>query len=373
VTQKSLDPFGYWPTFRSRIVGLGGADDPTDLSYIFHSPYTPVEPGPAVANVAFEGLAAAAGLIEVSVFQRHAEHTPQVTESGKVGALLSTVARTNRPIRVAFEAIPGAEYAVIGLAFGECRARARSVTLEIGARSQNDDLTRQRSQFGRLKARHATALASTERPSLRAPVSQGFSQAQTREEDFARWATRFAVDRPLISRWEAIYILRTLEIYGRLEPGARGLGFTRDVDHVGAVAESLGCSIVGVTLSPGEEIAAAIDRTLSDRADAAGFDFLWTRGGVLEGLGPVRAESTVTDLLDRLRPGGLAIYIFAAGNDTRDDVFDSNALNRLALGLVADGHIVAQLRHDHKDDRSSSRDPIVPFGIVVRRTTEATN
>lgn len=370
MTLKTLDPFGYWPTFRSRIVGLGGADDPSDLSYIFHSPYVPLDAGPAVATIVFDGLVAAAGLIEVSVFQRHVEHTPQVSEAGKVGALLSTIARTNRPIRVPFEAIPGAEYAVIGLSFGECRARARAVAVEIGARSRNDDLTRQRSQFGRLKARHATALASTERSSLRAPVSQGFSLAQTREGDFARWANQPIGDRPLVARWEVVYILRTLEAYGRLQPAARGLGFAREADAVGAMAEKMGCSTVGVTLAPGEEIAAAIARTLSDRADAAGFDFLWTRGGVMDGLGPVRAESVIADLLERLRPGGLAIYIFAAGDDARDDVFDANALNRLALGLVADGHIVAQLRHDHVDDDASSRDTIVPFGIVVRRTTD---
>ncbi|UVO48984.1 hypothetical protein M0208_00005 [Sphingomonas sp. SUN019] len=374
MTMKSLDPFGYWPTFRSRITGLGGEDEPSDLSYILHSSYTAVEPGPAIATVAFEGLAASAGLIEVSVFQLHAEHTPQVTQAGKAGALLSTLARTNRPVRIAFEAIPGAEYAVIGQSFGDCRARAHGVTIGIGPRSATDDLARHRSQFGRLKARLSTALASTERPSLRAPVSQGFSHAQLTEGDFTHWATWLPADDTPESRWEAAYILRTLEAYGRLEKGARGLGFARDADPVAAIAETVGCTTMNVTLRPDEEISAAIDRTIADRPDGVGFDFLWTRGGVMEGLGPVRAETTVGDLLDRLRPGGLAIHIFAAGNDIRDDVFDSNALNRLALGLVADGHIVAQLRHDHHDDGPRTRlDPIVPFGIVVRRATEMMN
>lgn len=368
---QPLDPFGYWPTFRSRVVGLGGDQEPNDLSYIFHTPYTAVDAGPAVATIAFDGLTAASGLIEVSIFQRHAEHTPQVTEQGKVGALLSTLARNGRSIRLPFEAISGADYAVIGLAFGECTARARSLAIAIGTRSRSDDLSRTRSQFGRLKARHATALASIERPSLRGPVSQGFSLAQIEEADFARWATRLASSDPAAVRWEAAYILRTLEAYGRLEPGARGLGLARDADPVTAIVDAAGCSTITVALRSGEEAVAALDRTFAGRSDGTGFDFLWTRGGVMDGLPSVRAETTVEDLLERLRPGGLAVCIFAAGDDTRADVLDPNALNRLALSLVANGHIVAQLRHDHRANDQAKRDPVVPFGIVVRRAIDA--
>ncbi len=357
---ETLDPFGYWPAVRSRIRKLGGPDKADDPNYVFHTSYARVTPGPAVAEVAFADLIAESGMIAVRIFQHLPSGTPAVTEAAKITALLPSIAKTERSIKLPFEALPDATYAVTGYVFGECVAQASAIDITIGARpTEADDPLHARSLFGRLKARHSAGLTALDEPSLTWPVSQGFTREQLREADFSRLAGDITPSAPAEAQWETAYILRVLEQYGRLEPGARGLALSMASDPAAAMAAQAGCDVRSVVFIPGETIADACARAMSNPEEGRGFDFIWSRSDVFGAGGSTRAIGLIEELIERMRPGGLGIHIVRTGGE-----MDRHALGRIALGLAALGHIVAQLRF------SATAESGQPFGIVIRKSTD---
>lgn len=360
MTGQMLDPFAYWPAQRSRIRRLGGKDKADDPNYVFHTNYVAVPTGPSMTEVTFDDLTAESGMIGVRVFQHMPGATPAVTEHGKMTAILPSIAKNKRPIKVRFEAQENATYAIVGYVFGDCEAQAKAINIQIGPRpTEVDDPLRARSEFGRLKARFAAGLSISGEPDLSWPLSQGYTPEQLRETDFTRLAGHLPADQPAAVRWETAYILRVLEQYGRLEPGARGLALSAASDPAAAYAARAGCDIRAVVVEPGEDIAAACTRALPHPDEARGFDFIWTRSDVFRGGGSPVAIGMIEELLERMRPGGLGIHLVTTAPD-----MDRHALNRISLSIAAMGHIVAQLRH------MPNGAPPVPFGIVLRSSTD---
>jgi hypothetical protein len=259
-----------------------------------------------------------------------------------------------------FEALPDATYAVTGYVFGECEAQATAIDVTIAARpTEAEDPLRARSLFGRLKARHTAGLTALNEPSLSWPVSQGFTREQLREAEFSRLSGDLPSSVPAEARWETAYILRVLEQYGRLEPGARGLALSMASDPAATRAAQAGCDIRSVVLTAGETIADACARAIPNPNESHGLDFIWSRSEVFGTGGSPRAIGLIEELLERMRPGGLGIHIVRTGGE-----MDRHALGRVALGLAALGHIVAQLRF------SATAEPGRPFGIVIRKSTD---
>jgi hypothetical protein len=360
MTGMTLDPFGYWPAQRSRVRPLGGSEKPDDANYVFHTTYAALPAGQSVAEISFDALAAETGMIGVRIFQHLPSGIPAVTEQGKTTALLPSIAKTKRSIKVPFEALDGATYAVTGYVYGECEARATAIDVSIAPLpSGSEDPSRIRSMFGRLKARHVADLATASPPALSWPVSQGFTIEQTCEPDFARITSDLPAQLPAPERWENAYIIRVLEQYGRLDPGARGLALSMATDPAATHVAKAGGDVRSIILSPGESIADACARQLPAGAEARGFDYLWTRSDVFGAGGSARAIGMIEELLERLRPGGLGIHLVRTGGE-----MDRDALNRVALGLAALGQIVAQLRYP------AAGAGAIPFGFVVRKSTE---
>ncbi|QNE31301.1 hypothetical protein F1C10_04675 [Sphingomonas sp. NBWT7] len=353
----ALDPFGYWPAQRSRIRGLGGPERSADVNYVFHTPYVEVPAGPSRAIVSFEGLTAESGMIAVRIFQHLESGKPAVTEQGKLTALLPSIAKTQRPIRIAFTAVPGAKYAVTGYVFGECAAEAAAIGVNISGRHAGaDDVSLIRSAFGRLRARRVASLASGDVPTLSWPVSQGFTPEQAREPQFQQIAADHPRTGSLVDQWETAYILRVLDTYGRLTSGARGLSIATGTDEAATLARKAGCEIATTIAStPAGGGTACSSTALADTLN----DFIWSRSDVLGDRGSAAVIGAIEELLDRLRPGGLAIQMVRLS-----DAIDRHAINRIVLGLAALGHIVAQVRH------ADSAGNGTPFGIVVRKSTD---
>ena len=365
-----IDPFGFWPAQRSAIAGLGGKEKPTDRSYVFHSPYVSVEPGRITVEVEFAGLEARSGMLLIRIYQNL---SGTVTERTRTTTLLPPLAVSTRPIRLPFLADAGADYAVLGHIIGDTDARATAVQVRIG-RSLTDaiDPEQHRSQFGRNQARLQTRLSSDGTPSLAYPVSQGFTPCQLQGETFAKWDTQLSGDAPDVARWEAAYILQALEVYGRLTTGARGLGFGAPNDPVAAIAMRSGCVVTAAPLSPGETMEHALDR-LSNDETAFGFDFLWSRSGALDGLRSAQILERIDSAFEHLKPGGLAILLLAVTPDQPSGAtigLDANAIQRVAIGMIASGHIVAQLRIMPLIGPSGAAQP---FGLIVRKSTDQVN
>ncbi|OWK32930.1 hypothetical protein [Sphingomonas mucosissima] len=359
MTAQTLDPFGYWPAQRSRIRSLGGDEKGDDPSYVFHTSYVSAPAGPSVAAISFHGLVAEAGMIAVRIFQHLPEGKSAITEQGKLTALLPSLAKAPRVLKLPFEALPGALYAVTGYAYGECEASARDIVISISSRQgERDDPARTRSLFGRFKARRANGMVSGNAPQLAWPVSQGFTPDQTLEPDFNRLSTRLSPEGSMVDRWESAYILRVLEQYGRLEPGARGLALSAEPEPVAAAAVGAGCDVRSV-ITP---VGATVDAICSEHftpPDGIGFDFIYARSSVFGTGDPARALKMIDDMLARIRPGGLAVLLLNTGPG-----LDRHGLGRIALEVAAQGHFTAQLRYGDPEEGS------VPFGIVIRTSTE---
>jgi hypothetical protein len=359
MTAHTLDPFGYWPAQRSRIRSLGGGEKSTDPSYVFHTSYVPVLAGPSVAAISFHDLVAESGMIAIRVFQHLPEGKPAITEQAKLTALLPSLAKAPRSVKLPFEALPGALYAVTGYVYGDCEAAAGGIEISIASRqAERDDPARTRSLFGRLKARRANGMIGSNSPQLAWPVSQGFTLDQTREADFHRLSALVGQDGSLVDQWESAYILRVLEQYGRLEPGARGLALSTKPEPVAAAATRAGCDIRSVLLPVG----ATIDAICSEHftpPEGIGFDLIYARSSVFGAGDSTRALKMVDDVLARLRPGGLAILLLNTGAH-----LDRHGLGRIALEIAAQGHFCAQLRHGEQQEGPA------PFGMVILASTE---
>lgn len=361
MTVQALDPFGYWPAQRSRIRSLGGPERSTDANYVFHSAYVAVPAGPALAEIAFDDLVATVGMIAVRIFQHLPDGQPPVTERGKITALLPSLAATPRSIKLPFDAVPGATYAVTGYVFGECEAQARGLSITVSARvAELDDPARTRSLFGRLKARRAGAMVSSDTPQLAWPVSQGFTSDQIHEPDYARLSAQLPAGASPVEAWEAAYILRVLEQYGRLAAGARGLALSAGAEPVARIATEAGCNVQSVFVAPGATTEAACSAHFSTPGEGVGFDFIYTRSDLFGSADAGRAAKMIDDLLGRVRPGGLVILLANTGPN-----LDRHGLNRIVLEIAALGHIAAQVRHADLERAPG------PFGIVVRASTEA--
>ncbi|WP_144037176.1 hypothetical protein [Sphingomonas sp. TZW2008] len=356
---QRLDPFGYWPAQRSRIRGLGGPQRSADGNYVFHTRYVTLPDGPSVATISFEGLSADSGMIVVRIFQHLEGGTPAVTEQGKLTALLPSIAKTGRPLRIPFRALAGAQYAVTGYVFGECVATASAIAIDISPRADEGEIaSSRRSVFGRLRARRVAALASGDAPTLSWPVSQAFTQEQIEEAEFRQlMAGAPSADLPT-DQWETAYIFRVLEVYGRLVEGARGLSIATASDSAAMLVRQAGCDVTSLSVSSAADDEAGLSADQLGPTDQL-FDFVWVRSGVLVNGGSSGVIGAIEGLLDRLRPGGLAIQMVRLS-----DAFDRHAINRVSLGVAALGHIVAQVRHGEITEHGT------PFGIIVRKSTD---
>lgn len=347
-----LNAFNYWPLTVSRIKGLGGAEASPDPSYVFHTEYSAVGAGPRIARVKLNGLVAEAGTLTVRIF-RYQEGAPvPVTMAGEATARLYNLAAAARAVVVDFPAEADATYAVGGFVFDHCDARANDVEVRIAPRRQLPQ--QEPSRFGTRMARRVGLLTDNAAPSFAAPVSQGFSTAQLAENAFSDWAGVEPEDATPEARWEAAYILQVLRVYGRLQPEAAGLGVTAGADGVGEAARAAECRVTEIAVDAALGVTGTLAAARTE-ASPAGFDFIWSRRAVWIGQPEAALREQLNELLALLAPGGLAVHCVPA----EPEGLDRNALNRLALGFVADGHIVAELRHGGGGVRV--------FGLIVRK------
>lgn len=178
-------------------------------------------------------------------------------------------------------------------------------------------------------------------PSLANPVSQGCTQAQLAEPEYAYWCGQIREEpRAHRKQWEFCYILQVLARSGQIASGKRGLGFGVGEEPLTALFAANGVKIVATDLEPkaarkkgwvathqhahSKEILnqrkicdpAEFDRLVSFRhadmnaipADLRDFDFCWS-ACALEHLGSIaRGLRFIENSLECLRPGGIAVH-----------------------------------------------------------------
>jgi hypothetical protein len=429
-TPITVTPFGFWPALRSRIDGLGGAEPGEDPAYVFHTQYLDLPPSPIRCMLRFGGLRGSLGtlVVRVNAIGTGPNATAQTVKA--VSLRLSELAGTGEG-GLMFDAEPGQRYAVLAHCYDETDAVADALELQLepteGSRYFERELaTARETIFGKRVFRRATSLLADGPATLADPVSQTCTAAQFDEPAYDEWLRRLQLGKHRHRKqWEFIYILRVLERYGMLQPGARGLGFGVGTEPLPAVMAGMGCSVVATDLPPddarardwrdtGQHSASldplrrpalcdddAFDRLVSWRAvdmneipaDLDDFDFTWSSCSY-EHLGSIRKGlDFVANSVRCLKPGGLAVHTTELNLTSNEDTIDNEGtvlfrrrdMERLAVDLVSRGYFVAQIKYDLGDTRLDAHVDVAPysddnhlklalgrfvstsFGIIVRR------
>ncbi len=429
--ELSLDPFSFFAGIASRVTGLGGNAPGHDPSYVFHTPYVRAARGHATFTVHFAGLAAKRGtlVLRVNMLPLDTGAHARLVTSERI--LLNRLVAQGGVASIRFEAFRDVSYAIYGTISDDVDVRADALTVTLDRPDDGSDysgaLAESRSTiFGSDSVRASSHLLSTDRATMADPVSQMCTSNQFDEPVYAEWAARLHEPvRRHRKQWEFVYILQSLQRYGMIQLGARGLGFGVGREPLPALLAAMGTRIVGTDLPPEHADSAmwlasgqhglAIDSLrrpeICDEAtfrqnvsfqpadmtdipdDLVNFDFCWS-SCAYEHLGSINAGlQFVENSLQCLRPGGLAVHTTEFNLTSNDQTMDSGStvifrrrdMERLALGLISRGHEVAQIKLDIGDTPLDQHIDMPPytddvqlklllgryvttsFGIIVRK------
>ena len=402
----TLDPFGFVPDHISRIGGLGG-DMPGPIErYAFHTAYVPLDEGFRVFIMAFDGLVATRGTIELSV---HAM-------SPRPGALAHAIEVRQIPLRmlaeendgrlsIAFEALDGVTYSLFGQIFDETDAHANGLAVDLWRRAdldaeQEQALAGRRTEFAATNVKPIARIVSGDRPMLANPVSQMGTVRQLAEPVYREWRGLLGLadddddgdgDGDDVQGWGQAYVMQALRRYGMLAAKARGLGFGVGASSLPAAMAAAGCTITATDPDDGgldalRRTALIPDSTFDARVafrtvapgalpgDLTDFDFLWSLGMDARIGSPAATIAFIDDAMRCLKPGGVAVHVLRYDQATRGAAgqsagpFRRQDMERLALALISRGHEIAQFKYE-ADDALSVPGPdgaVMAYGVIAR-------
>jgi hypothetical protein len=372
-----LDPFGFWPTYRSRLEGIGGPDPSEDPDYVFHSLYVACGTGPIIFRVEIDGLVARRGTLILRVHELPDGIGSTARQMAIVQAQLVDLVRQKGRVMVDVEARVGNSYAILGHIYGDTVAHADELRITVTREAPDPNATNRSSTYSSTRLAVGANMVGTMAPTLIAPVSQMATELQLGERVFREACERLALDNEIARRdnWSRAFVARVLERYDFAQPGARGLivngldetglaGWLRttgcriSLSHAGAPPEGMDDRDL-VALDPH-----AIPETL------AGYDFAVAIRTVESGWGWKYALTMIEEMLRLVKPLGLLVVtldvlINRPGVDG-DAALSWEELSRIALVLLSRGHAVAQLRRDIGDAVDDGTGTTA-FGFVIRR------
>jgi len=358
-----LDPFAFLASSASRIVGLGGDHPADDSAYAFHSPYGSLKTGQTTFVVRFHGLRASVGNLTLLVNAL----------SPLAGSVARTVKMSAHPLRdiattgelsVTVNTKAHLSYAVLGFIYGPTNASAEA--LEVEAFQSEGDVADSPAdheivftEFGDVKLRQMSLLASNLPATLANPVSQTPTNGQYLEPAFAHWSRLIGRSQDADEQtWARAYVLSALHCYGMMADGSCGFGVCADGQSVDAALLAAGSASSLLT----DSTVAAIPDNLSNQ------DYSWSIDAVQQPV--LDAMARVDILLHPLKIGGISVHVLPydsghpGGNWTSSgDSLTRSDLDRLILQLLTAGHDVAQLKISHApSDPAAAR-----VGIIVRK------
>ncbi len=361
---KTLDPFSFWPTYRSALQGLGGEASGPDPSYCFHTVYQEFKPGSVTFHMKLVRARASSGELEfrVNAYRPESGMDAILVASLRV-ALEGVDGDLDVPVRVAV--LPGVTYAVF------CRHTEPSDLvvdhIEITAEeAEDEDLETYASEhqgssrFGARGVDEPSLMLSLGDPKLEQPRSQPFTPGQLAMDRLRSSLPQSLIDvSPPEERWRLAFAFQTLRSYGFLEHGACGLLALAEDLPLSTVLAEQGCL---VAIEAGPPLQGPFDFVVRDLAMgevSTGQDLAHR---VLVGLKPLLA-------------GGIGIFFFdfdmdGPGSRHRENmegtpVTDRQELQRTVLRLIGHGCDVAQILLP--DRVSKAAGTTTTFGLIVRR------
>jgi hypothetical protein len=191
------------------------------------------------------------------------------------------------------------------------------------------------------------------------PVSQTCTARQLAEPTFVSWSNRLGdAAAPNIDGWCDVFPLQTLDRYGSLRAGARGL-LTAVSEAPTSLLLDIGIDLEHIT---------ALEFNAPRTAPRADFLVNIDKDGET---GRERMGSTILSSLLLVRPGGIVIHIFPYTHDAPDNRTDATSaldrwdIERIAFAVIGAGHDLAQLKPSVAD--SMKRKPNTMFGLIARR------
>ncbi|WP_235399196.1 SAM-dependent methyltransferase [Sphingomonas sp. SRS2] len=358
--------------------------------YAFHTDYIPSAGGRIRFKIRLNGLRANKGDLVVAINRLNGQGgiaDPKI----KTISLASLVER-NSEVSISMRGGLGFSYAVMGTVSDDADASADGIEINVTGAESSDALHRRfetaRREFLSEPGSGALAAVIVERrATLAEPISQMCTAHQIDEPLYAEWCARIG-QAPSRHRkqWEFVFICRTLEHYGVLRSGSRGLGFGVGIEPLSSAFAATGCHIVATDLAADDDRAQAWNKTdqlganlrqiyhphlceekaFFDRvrfrevdmnaipADLRDFDFTWS-SCAYEHLGSIQAGlDFFENSLRCLKPGGIAVHTtelnLSSNTDTLDDgatvIFRRRDFEQLAIRLIRQGHEVIPLTFD---------------------------
>jgi hypothetical protein len=397
-----IDPFGVAPLFASRLPGLGGPHPSPEPSYVFHTPILRPALGEVTVTIWLRDLKATRGtfVVQLTVFSAYPGTEPSPLRI--ISVSLAELATVGGQLHISFISRRNMFYSIVGSMPDDTDAIAADISITLDRCATEERVPAATSNVvappvlrapitRRLSA--TEALLTRDAPTLRQPVSQGWSRAQCAEPQFAAWMKDLRLrPEPTAANWRYAYILQGLRSYGALREGAVGLGMGVSASPLPAALAAEGCRILAATayhdtvpegdpglaleellrpdICPPEAFFARVHFAILGLAPmpeaVRDFDFVWSMG-VADRARDVRGVGYLLELtLDRLKPGGLAIHILTRSNnggllpDGRFSVSRQD-IEGLALSLISRNHEVAQIKFSGAPDDPS------PFGVIARR------
>jgi len=219
-------------------------------------------------------------------------------------------------------------------------------------------------------------LRLTIEPTLETVTSQLCTSSQFEEQTYERLCREIAQEKLRHRKqWEYIYILRALEQFGKMKPGAEGLGFGCGKEPLAAVMAGRGCRVMCTDISPPNGgdgywgstsvkdffyggICAwdVFERSVQFRqvnmneipSDLGQYDFVWS-SCALEHLGSLKhGADFVQASIKNLKIGGLAVHTTEFNITEADETLETPDLSlyrevdmmNMFRNIEAEGHAV---------------------------------
>jgi len=357
-----LDPFAFLAGSASRIVGLGGREPASDAAYAFHTPYGNLKTGQTRFVLRFGGLRASVGNLTLLI-NAMSPLAGSVARTVKLNAYaLRDIAMTGE-LSATVSTKGHLYYAVLGFVYGPTNASAE--TLEIEAYQSDGGIAEASpehevvyTEFGDVKLRQMSLLASSVPATLANPVSQTPTSAQYLEPAFAHWVSRLGPPQTVAEEtWARAYVLSALDCYGMMADGASGFGVCDD-------GQSMHAALLA---SGGASILFPADAAEPILGDLSNHDFSWSIDAACPPAENI--TSRIDMMLEPLKIGGISVHVMPydsqhrGGNwHGRGDLLTRSDLDRLILQLLTAGHDVAQLKIGSSYDGFFSR-----VGLIIRK------
>jgi hypothetical protein len=404
VALRLIEPFSYFSSHASAIVGLGGPDIGPDPNYCFHTHYDAYRPGAVIFNITIADAHASFGELAIRIHAHKPDSSLDISLVAGTRAVLDGIEGEDIQLTLRIAAIPGVLYAMYGYLSEPSDLRASHVRIAVEERGDDAtdiplEIEARPTAFDKGEFDFPDRMVADHAPSFRYPVSQPCTIGQIKSSDFAEsWSNISCRDEEIIERWRTIFPLQVLETYGMLRPGAAGLLIDSPSSPLLPALRGFGATLL--VLSPVEDRgpesgqpvpgdSGEIDDSILTEFREFNLENIKVLGGrqfdfAVSMRTVNRLESTtainqlIEHVLKHMLLKGIAVFLFdyAVVALERDVLAQSSGIGflphrddieQMAMRIMGEGCEIAQLSFPDGMGGNVAAEAVVPFGLIVRR------